>query len=55
MSDDRFPEPLQWNGDEPDPYAHEEQPPEDEPCDVCGQLPGPRGCGCDDYDELEPA
>jgi hypothetical protein len=35
--------------DTPDPED------EDEPCDVCGQLPGPRGCGCDDYDELEPA
>ena len=50
MSDSSFPEPRQWNGDEPDPGAHEERP-EEQYCSACGKLPGPCGCQCDDrYD-----
>ena len=50
MSDNSFPEPLQWNGDEPDPYAEADP---DERCDYCGEPSGARGCRCDDYDEPE--
>jgi len=42
-----FPEPRQWNGDEPDPHAFDERP--DETCPHCGEV-GDHHCAetCDD-------
>lgn len=49
MSESSFPEPLQWNGDEPDPYRDEA--PDEQRCSFCGYPSSVRGCACDaDYD-----